>query len=521
MSSTKKDSKSTVRSKRSSVRKSKPAENGVESLDLFDANDTLTTFVQQSDVSKTPLVKNDDSVETCVAQDEVDSKSVSKRTRAKRTASSKRKEPSATTAEKTPLKPKRTASSKSSSSSSSTAKKSQTLKQTTTAKKRIQPRGLDTDSLIGIAFHRAGMHTALQKFGRSVEELESRELITMAEVNELVSNGGLPSDFSSSFAVDGFGLDLTTEEDRALTAVQIMLSRLNYGANGESFESIGFKGRFRSLRLSFTWTEFYDAYGLRPGTNGRYGGERVKRARNALLKGLTKPRRIAYERRYFKMRDGQPCPLTDIIRVTSPILTVIEGYEGLNEEEAIRVRAGEDLPERVTRLGVEVSPMLSDMIGSYYLLKPNRLHEEIEQYAGRRRVSRSVSLFIEWLLTFNRPKIFVHRQKLAVRLRLSKLIEQRKHKILDARLDECFDAALKLGYLTKWRQSDQGVLTFHLNPERCPKSLYRSDESRKTCDASELPEPSEIPVLAEDAFFDEFATTMVGIGLPNDNDMIQ
>lgn len=331
--------------------------------------------------------------------------------------------------------------------------------------KQQQPRSLDRDSLINnVEFHRAGMHAELQKFGRSDEEIEAKYL----------SDNHF--DDISLEPCGEFGLDFTIEEDRAFMAVQIMLSRINYASSDECFDSSAFKARFHTLRLSFTWTEFYEAYGLHPGKNGSYGGERVKRAREALLKGLTKSRRIGYERRYYGVKDGKRQPLTDIIRVTAPILTLIEGFEGLDEKEAKRVREGKDMSERITRLGIEVSPLLSDMIGNYYLLKPNRLHEEIEQYAGKRRVSRAISLFIEWLLTWNRTRIAIRRKKLAVRLRLGRLVTQRKHKVLQTRLNECIETALKLGYLSSWKLDDQERFLFELNSTKCPRARLKAED---------------------------------------------
>ena len=143
-----------------------------------------------------------------------------------------------------------------------------------------------------------------------------------------------------------------------------------------------------------------------------------------------------------------------------------KGYKGLEQEEAAQVKAGQNLPHRATALEIDIGPLLVDGLADFFLLKPTTLHQEIRAVLGSRRVSRAVSLFIEWLLTVNLPKIKISRDKLATKLRLGYLIEQRKQSRIDKRLLEAIETAQELGYLLEWEEDAFGVYHFTLNPER-------------------------------------------------------
>ena len=92
------------------------------------------------------------------------------------------------------------------------------------------------------------MHAELQKFGRAP-----------AELSRLVAAG---HDFTSAHAEETVGLDLSVAEDKALSAIQILLDRRHYRGNapdaGEE-ESESFRWRGTRPRLVVTWAEFFEA----------------------------------------------------------------------------------------------------------------------------------------------------------------------------------------------------------------------------------------------------------------------
>ncbi len=308
--------------------------------------------------------------------------------------------------------------------------------------------------------YRAGLYAEQQKFGRPKKETQLLLSESPAE----------PSDIEIT------GLDLTVSEDKAFSALQILVSRTDYQGNlpGKEVTSLGYQGSFRLPRLQFTPSEYFEAYGLRQ-HGGRYHGKQTQDALEALKSLAEKPRLIIYKRARWHGNGKSRRKLYDVIRHRGPIIQLLEGYKDLEEQEAARLEAGEELPGRVTRLAVQFGPLLVDNLPTFFLMKPAKLYQEIEEHLGAKRISRSVSLFIQWLLTMNLRTVKIARENLARKLRLNNLIEQRKPTELKRQLLECYETARTLGFLLEYKEDDFGMLTFRLNPERC-KRLGQKEE---------------------------------------------
>lgn len=320
-----------------------------------------------------------------------------------------------------------------------------------------QPRAITSDSLAIQPYFRGSMFAELQKFPN--KEKTRQLILGETDIQELDN------------IVETYGLDLTVSEDRALHAIQVLLDRTDYQGNipGEEIYSTAFKYQGFLPRLSITYAQYYEAYGIQRAKDNRYHGAQAEEALQA-LRSLTKTRIICYKRRRWEGKGKSKELKTDIIRVTLPLIQLTEGFVGLDEEEAAQVLAGQELPQkRQTRLVIEVSPLLVDQIDSFYLLKPTALHNEIKQLLGAKRISRAVSLFIEWLLTKNSRTVRIPRGDLAERLRLDYLIDQRHQERLDSRLQEAFQTAKGLGYLLDYQEEPTGLLVFTLNPVRCKR----------------------------------------------------
>ncbi len=316
------------------------------------------------------------------------------------------------------------------------------------------PRTLDR-SIEAPAVFRAGLRAELQKFGREDEPMQLA----------LFGQG-------QGVEIKTAGLDLSISEDKALTAVQKLLDRTDYKGNapgtGKELQSTSFKWSGHMPRLSFTWPEYYEAYGLKSYA-GKYTGAMVMEARKALLEGLTKQRYVCYERKRYEGTGPARKQLVDIVRTTTPLVKFCEFFEGLTVDEASRVEAGEPMTERVTRIVVEPSPLLLDGIENYFLLKPATLHQEIAQLTGGKKASRAVSLFIEWLLTLNLKNIQISKDKLAIKLRQGRLVKQRKTRELDTVIQECLDVARRGGWLLDYSIEAGGLFSLRLNPARCSR----------------------------------------------------
>lgn len=304
--------------------------------------------------------------------------------------------------------------------------------------------------------YKAGLYAELQKFGS--KERDRQLSLWPTEPDEI--------------EVTVSGLDLTVSEDKALSAIQILLSQTGYQGNRAGVLVVSEAFRFKGIlpRLEVTHSQYFEAYGLKK-VGGRYKGHQVQEALDALRSLATISRFIYYERKRWTGSGKNRRQLSDIIRAKTPLikLTEIMACEGLEQEEAKRFKAGHDIPEKTRARGfeIEVSPLLVDGIDNFYIVKPTKLHKEIQELYGRKRYSRSVSLFIQWLLTKNSSTVKISKEKLAERLRMDWYIENRRRSELEAKLQEAFRVAKDLGYLLEYSEEATGRMVFQLNPKRC------------------------------------------------------
>jgi len=329
-------------------------------------------------------------------------------------------------------------------------------------KKKRQPKALDSSLAIRKEpeVYKAGLHAELQKF----EDISGYRQLKLSEVH------------NDETEIEISGLDFSISEDKAFSAIQILLDKTDYKGNepGMVIHSEDFRDSYLLPKLSMTFSEYLEAYGLKKSSSGRYSRAQRDKALEA-LESLTKPRRIVYERIRFKNRKKS----TDLIVAMRPLISLMEGYSGLDEQEAEAVKAGQSNAQRVKKLVIECSPLFVDQIDTFYMLKPVRLHEEIKQLTGKARISRAVSLFIEWLLTKNMPQVKIDRDKLAKKLRLEYLIEQRKPALVKKRLDEAFQVAKDLDYLLDYDENAFGMMTFQLNPEKIRRITKKMERANK------------------------------------------
>jgi hypothetical protein len=327
-----------------------------------------------------------------------------------------------------------------------------------------QPRALE--DLTIKPHYRAGMQTELQKFGQKEETIQ----LILGEDTSLLDTG----------EVETYGLDLSVTEDKALSAIQILLDETDYQGNtpGDTVSSSDYRWDGYLPKLSITYSQFYEAYGLSK-INGRYQGRQAKEAISA-LKSLAESRKVCYTRSRYVGKGKTRKKVNDVIRVTKPLVGIIEGFKDLDDEEKDKVIAGEELPEqRQTKLLIEISPLLIDQIETFYLIKPKTLHDEIQALRPGKRSSRYISLFAEWLLTLDIKTMKISKDNLARKLRMDSLIEQRKSSLIDKRIEEALEMAKEMEYLLDYREEPIGLLVLYLNPERCRRIKTKNSKEEE------------------------------------------
>ncbi len=167
--------------------------------------------------------------------------------------------------------------------------------------------------------------------------------------------------------------------------------------------------------------------------------------------------KIIYERKRWDKKGKE---LTDVIITESSLIQIVWGLIGLSVEEKKKWDEGRfsenEFMDRST-IAVEFSPIMVDQIDGYFLLIPSSFYEDIKAQIPAAKYSQYIPLFLEWLILqaeIQRRartgwKIIINYKKLADKLGMGKLLRQRKWKAIRANLEECYDVAIKLGYIEK------------------------------------------------------------------------
>ena len=355
---------------------------------------------------------------------------------------------------------------------------------------------------------KAGLHTELQKFG------DSRQLTFEDLFEELIGNNINLKEAVQRKSIEVIGLDITLAQQKALHAIQSLLTQTDYKGN------IGNTERYRSKKdnpfkfsgnvpgLKFNPSEYLDAYGVgkRKTIRGKeeyFANERAEALR-ALRDLHEQQYLLIYERKYReKNQKGKPEEKVDIIRTTNSLIHIIEGYKGLTASEAEKIKAGHEgtaTDNKLKTIAVLPCPMLVDQVDTYFVLKPANCYQEIKLLNPH--ASKYVYRFIDYLMaqvaqresrsrgTGNKDwKIKINYQKLAANLRMDSWLKTRNWKAIRGSLQKCYDTAQKLGYL-KSCQTIQGKTGIELEELVLnPKKFYQrqqADGQRKQIEATPI-----------------------------------
>lgn len=194
------------------------------------------------------------------------------------------------------------------------------------------------------------------------------------------------------------------------------------------------------------------------------------------LISLSEKRRVVYSRKYWIGKGANRQEKYDAVVAHAPLITMLEGYKGISLAERDELVAGQENPGRLHALVIEFSPLFVDRVETFYLLKPTALHKEVKELAGG-KAPRSVSLFIEFLLTLDKPVMRIKRETLAQKLRMEADIKQRQQARIDKKLEQACQVARDAGYLLSWELDDFGMYVLRLNPERCKRVVEPEEPS--------------------------------------------
>jgi len=335
---------------------------------------------------------------------------------------------------------------------------------------------------------KAGLHVERQKLGvipDKTKQLTFFDLLDSYDLKEKAKENN----------IEVRGIELTTNQEKALHAIQTFLSRTNYKGNAEGSKCKGensFKFTGYLPAIKFTPAEYLEAFGLKKIKTKRgfmefSGGEREE-ALKALSELHNKQFLFIYTRKYWITEKGKREERFDVIKTTSPLIKITEGYIGLTREEKDSLISGTGGQEKLRIIAVEPSPILVQDIDSYFVLKPANYKQEIDILV--KKPSKFIYLFIDYLMTETELKrrkndrltIKIKEETLAYKLRMDSYIKTRNWKRIRGILKKCFSIATELKYINSYMEEEKytgglnKLIILNLNPEKiiCQEKKQKS-----------------------------------------------
>lgn len=233
-----------------------------------------------------------------------------------------------------------------------------------------QPRALDPDLEVRTEQYRASMYSELQKFSN---RQKAKQLLLSERVDKE----------EAEKQAQLTGLDFTLSQSKALSAIQLLLDRTGYKGNmpGDTIIRRATGKETFLPALSFTPSEYLEAYGLRRADSGSFSRHQRDEAMEALY-SLTETRSIIYKRAYWTKGKKR----YEIIREIAPLIKIVD-YADIAEDKLLEMEEGK-ASDRVSKIVIMPAPHLVEDIESFFLLKPPGLHQEIEELIANKRGGR-------------------------------------------------------------------------------------------------------------------------------------
>lgn len=313
---------------------------------------------------------------------------------------------------------------------------------------------------------RAGMHLA----GQNVRN--------RAQVRQLILSA-FPDTAEERLeeVIDGFGLELSVAEDRCVHAILVLLDKNSYQDRYGTGLPVPAAWKFSGNvpRIETTWSEFFEAYGCpNAGADGQ-------RARRALMQGLQRERRFILEMKRWTGEGKRRKQVSDVIVIEGPLLkiTQIAAYEGLDSDQVaniLQTGQGPSKRRRASKLIIEPSPLFIAGIEDFFFLKPKNMYRELDGFFKGKKIGDHVPRFFWWLFRLHTSPFRIGARTLAERIGLEKHLERREQRLMRRKIDQCFQCALELGYITEFSYEDfSDQYRFTLNSQRCSRAIRRPD----------------------------------------------
>ncbi len=333
---------------------------------------------------------------------------------------------------------------------------------------------------------RVSLHSQLQKQGNRKYPANSIFDIINAETSEINREELLSK--KQEYKIEVVGLDLSKSQEKAMFAIQSILSRTNYKGNDKgkqiSSVSMNYQGFLPSVK--FTPAEYLDLYGVTKYKSGRgymeYSSGERSEALNALKDLAMNRYLIIYERKYWS--DKEKGERSDVIRTIRPLINITEGFQSLTEKESDSLRNTDSaVPnDKLTVIIIEPNPILFDQIDNYFVLKPANCYQEIKLLVGN--ASKFVYRFVDYLLTEVAQRkrkdktntnwvIKINYKTLGTLLRMDAYTQSRNWKKMRNTINNCFENAKTLEYINDYKVDMKGstksIDIITLNPDKFNK----------------------------------------------------
>ncbi len=326
----------------------------------------------------------------------------------------------------------------------------------------VSPTAEVTDS----GSYRVPMHLDLQSFvsEKSLKKPEQIELFSGFEAKDSDIKIGLSH--------------LSEAGSNALDAVKKLIARYSFVGNRETKEILsnfyGITMPLRYPRIEISKSEYYEAYGLERASRGWFGGAKVLQTALKGLLELTETQHMLITKKIWIEKGREP--VFEILKIHSPLIMVIEGYEGLTSKEAERVEAGKEIAKD-SFLVIELSPIFTLDSDDYYLLRRFNKEKVIKSLAGRSpRTYHNLKRLTDWLEQRGIDTLTIGIDKLAEIAGLESYIKQRHTTKLINRLKELMRLASdgETKWLLSWSYANK-KFTLELNPELCRRLKKKSN----------------------------------------------
>jgi hypothetical protein len=305
---------------------------------------------------------------------------------------------------------------------------------------------------------RAGMHLQLQKIGRSEKDKQ-----------QIIKSFAGHQEYQQIQKLNVVGLDLSTMQNQAIHAIQVLLSKTNYQGDLEPNQScVDGIGTITRPVLQFSPSQYYEAFGLlkhksASGYDQYYGGD-CKQALESLQSLYNKQFIISFDHKTFSEKKNKYVPGS---------VTIYAKLFGEVKEDFSHDVNGKEFLASITMI---LSSIFVFQLDKYNVLKPVDYISQIKQidpYA-----SKYVHLFVEQVLNQSRlnKKDGVVRLKietLAYQLRMDGYIKNRKRQEIRKVIERSLEVAKAIEFITDYDMDDK-MVEFQINYKKLFKVEKKS-----------------------------------------------